>query len=200
MSVEATNLVLTEAQKRELLQLARSSIATHMAGLPLPPAGLPELHEKHNGVFVSLHIEDRLRGCIGYVEGLRSYVHRKGLQDAVVFAGFVPDEELPAYYAACDAFAIPSKFETQALVVLEAMASGKPVAGANFRAIPEFVRDGENGYLFEPGDVEGAAGAISRCLDDRDRMSHSARATAERYTIASCAERLLAVYRRLLNR
>jgi AmmeMemoRadiSam system protein A len=72
MSVEATNLVLTAVQKRELLQLARSSIAAHMMGLPLPPAGLPELHETHNGVFVSLHIEDRLRGCIGYVEGLRS--------------------------------------------------------------------------------------------------------------------------------
>jgi AmmeMemoRadiSam system protein A len=72
MSVEATNLALTPSQKRDLLQLARHAIVTHLAGLPLPPAGLPELHDKHNGVFVSLHLADRLRGCIGYVEGLRS--------------------------------------------------------------------------------------------------------------------------------
>ena len=71
MSDEATNLALTELQKRALLQLARNSIATQVAGLPLPPPDLRELTEKHNGVFVSLHISGRLRGCIGYVEGLR---------------------------------------------------------------------------------------------------------------------------------
>ncbi|HVO77447.1 MAG TPA: glycosyltransferase, partial [Methanomassiliicoccales archaeon] len=52
-----------------------------------------------------------------------------GISDRTIFTGFVPDEELPKYYAACDAFTIASKFETQGLVVLEAMASGKPVAG-----------------------------------------------------------------------
>jgi AmmeMemoRadiSam system protein A len=72
MSDEATNLALTKVQKRELLRLARNAIAAQMAGLPLPPAGLAELNEKHSGVFVSLHLEGRLRGCIGYVEGLRS--------------------------------------------------------------------------------------------------------------------------------
>ena len=129
-----------------------------------------------------------------FEDGLRAFVRRRGLQDQVIFAGFVPDAELPAYYAACDAFAIASKFETQGLVVLEAMASGKPVAGVNFRAIPEFVQDGVNGFLFRPGDPADAAGAIDRCLASGDVLGRNARATAEQYTVERTTRRLLRVY------
>ena len=133
-----------------------------------------------------------------YEAVLRNFVARQGLADDVVFAGFVPDPELPAYYAACDVFAIPSKFETQGLVVLEAMASGKPVAGANFRAIPEFVRDSHNGYLFSPDDPRGAAAAIDLCLEERTELSPGARATAEMYTVEASTRRLVRVYEALL--
>lgn len=130
---------------------------------------------------------------------LQTLVKRKGLEKDVVFAGFVPDADLPAYYAASDAFAIPSKFETQALVVLEAMASGKPVAGANFRAIPEFVHDGKNGYLFQPEDPQGAAAAIDLCLEDRDALGKAGRETAEMYTVEATTRRLVRVYEALLS-
>jgi len=130
-----------------------------------------------------------------YAGGLRALVRRRGLQDHVVFTGFVPDADLPAYYAACDAFAIPSRFETQGLVVLEAMATGKPVAGANFRAIPEFVRDGENGFLFAPGDARSAAVAIGKCLEWRTALAVGARSTAEGYTVEASTRRLVEVYR-----
>jgi len=130
---------------------------------------------------------------------LKSLIRKKGLEKHVVFAGFVPDADLPAYYAASDVFAIPSKFETQALVVLEAMATGKPVAGANFRAIPEFVKDGRNGYLFQPNDPQGAAAAIDLCLEDRDALGTEARETAEMFTVQSSTRRLLRVYEALLS-
>src|SRR3989442_1499386 len=79
-----------------------------------------------------------------YMEKYYDLVRHLGLSGDVIFTGFVPDAGLPKYYAAADAFAIASKFETQGLVVLEALASGRPVAGANYRAIPEFVREGVN--------------------------------------------------------
>ncbi|HYS72008.1 MAG TPA: glycosyltransferase, partial [Thermoplasmata archaeon] len=104
------------------------------------------------------------------------------------------------YYAAADVFAIPSKFETQALVVLEAMACGKPVAGANFRAIPEFVREAYNGYLFPPEDPSVAAAAIDLCLEDRAVLAAGARETAEMYTVESTTRRLLHVYEAVLGR
>ena len=75
---------LTDAQKRELLQLARDSIAAHLAALPLPLPEMAELHGVHAGVFVSLHIGDQLRGCIGYTEGRRSLP--AGLQETAISA------------------------------------------------------------------------------------------------------------------
>ena len=109
----------------------------------------------------------------------------------------MPDAELPRYYAAADAFAIASKFETQGLVVLEALASGRPVAGADYRAIPEFVRDGVNGALFAPNDVQGCADAILRCLGGRDAMGPAARESALPFSIARCTRRLEDLYTRL---
>ncbi len=120
---------------------------------------------------------------------------KKGLSKDVIFTGFVSDWELPKYYAACDTFAIASKFETQALVVLEAMACGKPVAGANFRAIPEFVKDGKNGFVFDPDSSKHCADAIVSCLEQAPELSGGARATAEDYSVEKCARRLVKVYR-----
>ena len=83
--------------------------------------------------------------------------------------------------------------ETQGLVVLEAMASGTPVAGMNCRAIPEFVRDDFNGTLFGPGTC---ADGIRRCLDGREGFRMNALDTARRYSSTACAERLEAAYER----
>jgi len=132
-----------------------------------------------------------------YLEKCYDLVRRLGLAGDVIFTGFVPDADLPKYYAAADAFAIASKFETQGLVVLEALASGRPVAGANFRAIPEFVREGVNGALFDPDDAKDCAEGILRCLSRRDAMGQSARDTALPYSIARCTRRLEHLYARL---
>lgn len=134
-----------------------------------------------------------------YLERFYDLVRNMGLAGDVIFTGFVPDADLPRYYAAADAFAIASKFETQGLVVLEALASGKPVAGADFRAIPEFVHDGVNGHLFDPNDVRGCADAILRCLDARDGMAAAARESALPYSVERCTRRLERVYERLLT-
>src|SRR2546425_437336 len=83
-------------------------------------------------------------------------------------------------------------------VVLEALASGRPVAGANYRAIPEFVREGVNGALFEPNDVRGCAAAILRCLREPDGMHEAARETALRFSVERCTRRLERVYNRLV--
>jgi 1,2-diacylglycerol 3-alpha-glucosyltransferase len=137
-------------------------------------------------------------GAGPYLEKYYDMVRNEDLSGDVIFTGFVPDADLPKYYAAADAFAIASKFETQGLVILEALASGLPVAGANFRAIPEFVREGLNGHLFEPGDARGAANSILRCLASRDALGASARVTALPFTVAACTRRLEGVYERLV--
>ena len=72
---------------------------------------------------------------------MENLVKELGLEDRVIFAGFVPDDELPKYYNAADIAVSASKFETQGLSILEAMASGKTVACRNGRAFTEIVHN-----------------------------------------------------------
>lgn len=109
-------------------------------------------------------------------EDLERLVAEMGLGDKVRFLGFVPDEELPRLYNAVDMVVSASKFETQGLTILEAMASGKPVACRNGRAFAEIVQDGVNGYLFD--DDDGCVQAIERCLEAPEDVRKASYATA----------------------
>jgi 1,2-diacylglycerol 3-alpha-glucosyltransferase len=116
-----------------------------------------------------------------------------GISEKVVFTGFVPDKELPLVYSACDVFTIASKFETQGLVVLEAMACGKPVVGINHRAVAEIINDGVNGFLFDD-DEDSWCHAIQRGLDSTDDLRANARSRAEQYSQKEEAKRMVKIY------
>ncbi|MDD1773862.1 MAG: glycosyltransferase [Methanomassiliicoccales archaeon] len=122
-----------------------------------------------------------------------------GIADKTTFTGFVPDAELPQYYAASDAFVMASKFETQGIVVLEAMASGKPVAGINFRAVAEIIRNGENGFLFDEN-PESCASAMEVALNCTDEVRNAARRRAKEYSMSDGAGRLVKVYEFAIER
>lgn len=115
-----------------------------------------------------------------------------GISDRVVFAGFLPDDELPVAYASCEIMVIASTFETQGIVVLEALASGTPVAGIRFRAIPEFIEEGKNGCLF---DAQSCAEAVQRCLLRSDSMMINAVSSARKYSVEACTVKLEDAYR-----
>jgi len=87
-----------------------------------------------------------------------------GVQDGVVFAGFVPDEELSEHYNLCDLFAMPSKAEGFGIVYLEALACGKPVLAGNKDGSRDAVNDGELGLLVDPDDTAAIASEIIRVL------------------------------------
>ncbi|MEO8065591.1 MAG: glycosyltransferase [Candidatus Doudnabacteria bacterium] len=82
-------------------------------------------------------------------ERLQNLVQSLGLTRAVTFAGFIPDEDLPNLYPIAECFVIAGIAELQSLVTMEAMATGLPVVAVNAMALPELVRHGENGYLFD---------------------------------------------------
>jgi len=121
----------------------------------------------------------------------RSMAQSLGISDRVVFAGFLSDEDLPKAYATCDMLALASTFETQGLVVLEALASGTPVAGIRCRAIPEFIDEGKNGCLFEE---DSCAEGIRRCLVRASSMKMNAVASARDYSVDACTTKLLKAY------
>ena len=72
--------------------------------------------------------------------------------DNITFLGWIPHEEVPAYYESCDAVIMPSRWEAFGLVAIEAMKYGKPVIVSNRGALPELVQDGVNGWVFNMDD------------------------------------------------
>lgn len=76
-------------------------------------------------------------------------------------------EELVSLYQLATVFVIPSTIETQSLVTMEAMAAGKPIIAARAGALPELVHDGQNGFLFTPGNSHELAQLIIRVLSDQ---------------------------------
>jgi len=117
-------------------------------------------------------------GPWGGAEVIHARVAELGLSDLVVFPGFVPNEALPALYAAADAFAFPSLFEGFGIPVLEAMASGTPVCAANTSSIPEVV--GDAGLLFDPLNVPAMTQCLNRLLQDRSLCQRLITAGIER--------------------
>ena len=86
------------------------------------------------------------------------------VQNAVVFAGFVPDDELSEHYNLCDLFAMPSKAEGFGIVYLEALACGKPVLAGSKDGSRDALADGELGLLVDSDDIDGIAAEIVRVL------------------------------------
>jgi glycosyltransferase involved in cell wall biosynthesis len=95
---------------------------------------------------------------------LKNLARTLGVADRVKFTGFVSDDEKKDALHRAKVFAMPSIAELQSISTMEAMASGLPVVAANAVALPHLVHDGENGYLFEPGDVDALAERLATIL------------------------------------
>ena len=110
-----------------------------------------------------------LLGDGGLREELEKLRSELGLEDCVQMPGFKQYEELPEYYAAAGAFIHASTTEQWGLVVNEAMASGLPVLVSNrCGCAADLVRDGENGWSFDPADEEQMADLMLRIASDED--------------------------------
>ncbi|WP_086382912.1 glycosyltransferase family 4 protein [Caballeronia sordidicola] len=105
-------------------------------------------------------VGDALFGETAYAQGLRTQAEALGITDRVHFAGFQHD--VASWMKAMDVIVHAStQPEPFGLVIIEAMAAGKPVIASNGGAVPEIVRHGENGMIIEPGDASKLAVAIS---------------------------------------
>ena len=123
---------------------------------------------------------------------------RLGLSGKVKFVGFIDDDTLPNYYAAADVVCLPSTFETQGIVLLESMATGTPVVGANKLALQEIIKNGKNGEKFEPGNVTDCGRKIEKVINNVDAYKETV-STAKEYSIKKVADRLIDLYKELSN-
>jgi len=122
----------------------------------------------------------------------------------VKFVGRVSPQELPRYYKTCDLFCAPSTgFESFGIVLLEAMAAGKPIVATGIAGYRSVLEHGREGLLVEPENESALAEAIIRVLRDpslRSSMGEQGRLKAQQYDWPIVARRVLSMYERALSR
>lgn len=104
-----------------------------------------------------------------YFEQLQRIVAEEEIEDDVVFLGGVDYEDVPSLYADAAVYVLPSKLETFGHTLVEAMASGVPIAAAESTCIPEIT--GEAAALFDPDADSALATILSTLLEDEERRA-----------------------------
>ena len=121
-------------------------------------------------------------------------------RERVVHVGALPNEEVPAYYRACDLYlGAAVGGESFGMVLVEAMAAGLPVVASDIAGYREVVRDGVEGLLVAPKDPGALAAAAGRILDDpslASRLGAAGRARALTYDWALVATQIEDIYQR----
>jgi phosphatidylinositol alpha-mannosyltransferase len=116
----------------------------------------------------------------------------------VLFAGAVPAAELPSWYASAHVVVSPAlKNESFGIVLLEAMAAGRPVVASDIPGYHSVIEHPEDGVLVPPGDVRALARALAALLRDPSRrlaLAARGRARAEMFSWSAVAGRLEAYY------
>ncbi|MGB9952987.1 glycosyltransferase [Haloarcula marismortui] len=116
----------------------------------------------------------------------------------VRFLGFLDRAELPELYSTLDVFAFPSPVETQGLVALEANCCGTPVAAVDAGALSDTIEDGETGYSYDEGDIDGFRRAIERVLDDQIQLRERCLARRDVISVEHAIDKLADVYASVL--
>lgn len=142
---------------------------------------LPAIRRRHPDARVVIVGPDH-----GYADELRLGAQRLEVDHAVDITGAVADEALPAYYAAADVFVFPTltTIECLGLTFVQAMFAGTPVIATAIAGAPEVIRDGDDGFLVEPGDAKALADRAIEVLD----MAPEARAALGARGLARAAD------------
>ena len=185
----------------------------HMQNGSLRMLFLGHVTEK-KGVFDLLHVlannRDQFRhkvkvtiGGVGEVERLEKTISEQQFNGDVKFAGWVNGGKKAELLNNCDIYVLPSYFEGLPISILEAMSYGKPVISTNVGGIPEIVKPGYNGWLFQPGDHEALNSIIREAMDNKELLKqygNNSLSISKKYTPESVFQSLNELYQTVLNR
>ncbi|OYD16301.1 hypothetical protein CH330_03215 [candidate division WOR-3 bacterium JGI_Cruoil_03_51_56] len=126
-----------------------------------------------------------------------------GIRPRVYFAGRIPKDQLPGYYAGCTVFASPALGgEAMGIVLIEAMAAGKPVVASAIPGYDEVITSNQNGILVPPANPKALAKAIISLLTSdrlREKLSQQSRFSARKFAWPKIARQVESVYKEALN-
>ena len=146
---------------------------------------------------LGLDVQLEIVGGGDQMNQLKQLTRELGIDERVTFTGYVTDEQLRAALTRATVFAMPSIAELQSIATMEAMASGLPIVAANAMALPHLVHEGENGYLFDPGDAKDLADKLSRVLSLPDSELRRMKEASLRYIAAHDIQRTLSIFEQL---
>ena len=130
---------------------------------------------------------------------LKNMANTLGIKDKVTFTGYATEEQLKGALTRAKVFAMPSIAELQSIATMEAMATALPVVGANAMALPHLIHDGENGYLFEPNNVQDLTEKLEKVmtLPDKEllRLKENSRRFIGGHDITRTLDTFEALYR-----
>lgn len=165
-------------------------------GLQYLLAAMPEVVKRTNGRARLLVVGD------SYLRPRFEASLAPSVRRSVTFLGHVPIADLPRWYATGDIFVSPaSGNESFGIVLVEAMAAGRPVVCSDIPGYRCVVQPEKNGVVFEPGNVEALAEAIVKLVNDPERRAQLAtrgRQRAQEFAWPRVTDQIEAVYRQVV--
>lgn len=121
---------------------------------------------------------------------VKERIRSEGLEQQVVLAGFLPEEELAAHFKMSDCYVMPSSKEGFGIVFIEAMYYGIPVIGGNSDGTLDALLNGELGIPVEPGNVNAIKDAISKVLEQKQNYQPDHAKLQKHFSYESYKERM----------
>jgi glycosyltransferase involved in cell wall biosynthesis len=127
---------------------------------------------------------------------LRKIAAQTRIDHFTEFIGEVSPQDVPRYMVAADIFVLPSISEGSPVVILEALAAGVPILASKVGGVPDLVRDGREGFLFEAGNVAQMVDLLALVLRDsqlRRRMSREGKKRANRFPLDEVNDKIFQI-------
>ena len=142
-------------------------------------------------------------GSVEDENNIKHLCEKQGIADHVVFPGWVRDKKKDDMLRKADVFFLPSYNEGMPMSILDAMGYGLPVVSTNVGGIPKIVRNEENGYCCEAGDINNFANALAKILlsaENRKKLGlNSYRIIEEKYSLEAHLRLVINIYEKVMN-
>lgn len=134
-----------------------------------------------------------------YLDEAKSLVNQLDIKPNVIFTGFIPNQDASKYYNAADIFIFPTlRLESFGIVIIEAMACGRPIIASNIGGIPDVIDDSINGLLIPPGNIDELTKKTLFLLKNKDfanKLAINAREKAvQKFSLEKMVEETINVF------
>jgi glycosyltransferase involved in cell wall biosynthesis len=130
-------------------------------------------------------------------------IDRQGLEDRFFLPGWVAPQDVLSWYAKSDILLLPSRSEGLPVVGVQALAMGLVLALSTAGGNVELVKDGENGFLFDPGDIDSLVSGLRILLGDPQRLLNAGKRSlelAKRFDIELVVKQYEALFEQIIGK